>query len=235
MSTTLTYWAGMNATFDQKRSAAEQERPQERPQERMQEALQPRPHVGGEGAAPQAGDGAPGDCEPDYPLIELLFFAYRDFVGDADRLLESFRFGRAHHRVLHFVQRHPGLTIAELLDILRITKQSLNRVLKELLDEGYVEAQPGAQDRRQRQLTLTKRGHKLAMELAILQSQRFARALRELPVDAREHAVGFLLALLDPQERPRVEELVWGASAMDADKTDAEAVDEPKAGDAPAA
>lgn len=145
---------------------------------------------------------------PAYDLIELLFFAYRDFVGDADRLLESIRFGRAHHRVLHFVQRHPGLTIAELLDILRITKQSLNRVLKELLDEGYVEAQPGANDRRQRQLRLTERGHKLAMELAILQSRRFARALQDLAPGAREQAESFLLAMIDPQERARVETLV---------------------------
>ena len=145
---------------------------------------------------------------PAYDLIELLFFAYRDFVGDADRLLESFRFGRAHHRVLHFVQRHPGLTIAELLDILRITKQSLNRVLKELLDKGYVEAQPGEADRRQRQLRLTQRGHKLAMELAILQSRRFAGALQELPEGSRQQAERFLLAMIDPQERPHVEALV---------------------------
>jgi len=153
---------------------------------------------------------APADpvAGPAYDLIELLFFAYRDFVGDADRLLESIRFGRAHHRVLHFVQRHPDLTIAELLDILRITKQSLNRVLKELLDEGYVEAQPGAKDRRQRRLRLTERGHKLAMELAILQSRRFARALQELPDGAREQAERFLLAMIDPQERARVETLV---------------------------
>ncbi|MBX9758438.1 MAG: MarR family transcriptional regulator [Beijerinckiaceae bacterium] len=152
-----------------------------------------------------------GEKPPAYDLIELFFFAYRDFVGDADRLLESIRFGRAHHRVLHFVQRHPGLTIAELLDILRITKQSLNRVLKELLDKGYVEAHPGEHDRRQRQLTLTALGHELAMELAILQSRRFARALQELPAGAREHAIRFLLAMIDPQERQRVEALVRGA------------------------
>ena len=154
----------------------------------------------------------PGDPSqtPAYDLIELLFFAYRDFVGDADRLLESIRFGRAHHRVLHFVQRHPGLTIAELLDILRITKQSLNRVLKELLDKGYVEAQPGATDRRQRQLRLTEKGHKLAMELAILQSRRFAGALQDLPEGSRQQAEHFLLAMIDPQERPHVEALVRG-------------------------
>src|SRR5208282_6113134 len=80
------------------------------------------------------------DGAPMYDLIELFYFAYRDFVGDVDRLLEVYGFGRAHHRVLHFVSRHPGLTIAELLDILKITKQSLNRVLKELLDKGYVES-----------------------------------------------------------------------------------------------
>ncbi|HEY8579565.1 MAG TPA: helix-turn-helix domain-containing protein, partial [Beijerinckiaceae bacterium] len=123
--------------------------------------LQPR-RGGPTGRPEERPEGGP-DGKPDYELIELLFFAYRDFVGDADRLLESLRFGRAHHRVLHFVLRHPGLTIAELLDILRITKQSLNRVLKELLDQGYVESHPGAHDRRQRQLTLTARGHELAM------------------------------------------------------------------------
>ncbi len=93
-----------------------------------------------------------------YDLIELMFFAYRDFVGDADHLLATLGFGRAHHRVLHFVSRRPGLTIAELLDILKITKQSLNRVLKELLDQDYVEARRGMKDRRQRQLFPTPRG-----------------------------------------------------------------------------
>src|SRR2546429_2939921 len=105
-----------------------------------------------------------------YDLIELLFFAYRDFVGDADYLLATLGFGRAHHRVLHFVSRRPGLTIAELLDILRITKQSLNRVLKELIGRAYVEARPGTKDRRQRQLFPTARGQALALEAAILQS-----------------------------------------------------------------
>jgi DNA-binding transcriptional ArsR family regulator len=81
-------------------------------------------------------------------LVELFFFAYRDFVGDADRLLGKYGFGRAHHRVLHFVNRRPGLTIAALLDILRITKQSLNRVLKQLLEAGFVEARAGGGYRR---------------------------------------------------------------------------------------
>ena len=93
-----------------------------------------------EGEIAETGAGgvpAPGRASDD--LIELLFFAYRDFVGDPDRILAEYGFGRAHHRVLHFVDRYPGLTIAELLDILRITKQSLNRVLKDLIEQGYIE------------------------------------------------------------------------------------------------
>ena len=145
-----------------------------------------------------------GPVPPMFDLIELLYFAYRDFVGDADRLLESLDFGRAHHRVLHFVSRQPGLTIAELLDILKITKQSLNRVLKELLQEGYVEARPGLEDRRQRLLFPAAKGRRLASDLAHLQSRRFARALEELGPHARERAMKFLFAMIDPVERLKV-------------------------------
>src|SRR5579863_7956256 len=137
---------------------------------------------------------------PIYDLIELLFFAYRDFVGDADRLLESYGFGRAHHRVLHFVTRRPGLTIAELLDILKITKQSLNRVLKELLDKGYVEARAGQSDRRQRQLYATQSGTTLALDIGRLQSQRFLRVFAASSASARQDATAFLLAMIDPAE-----------------------------------
>ena len=137
-------------------------------------------------------------------LVELFFFAYRDFVGDADRLLEDMRFGRAHHRVLHFVSRNPGLTVAELLDILRITKQSLGRVLKELVDQGFIESRAGSVDRRQRLLYPSAKGRKLALDLARLQGQRFTRALGELPPDARGHAAAFLLAMIDPTEREKV-------------------------------
>jgi DNA-binding MarR family transcriptional regulator len=144
------------------------------------------------------------DIEPTFDLIELLFFAYRDFVGDADRLLESYQFGRAHHRVLHFVSRNPGLTIAELLDILKITKQSLNRVLKELLDKGYVESRAGELDRRQRQLFPTSTGTALALEIAQLQSRRFRRVFGQLQKTARADAMAFLLALIDPGEREKV-------------------------------
>ena len=93
-----------------------------------------------------------------WDIIELLFFAYRDFVGDADHELEAFGFGRAHHRVMHFVHRYPGLKVADLLDVLRITKQSLGRVLKQLLDEGYIVQKAGNNDRRQRLLFATAKG-----------------------------------------------------------------------------
>ena len=144
-----------------------------------------------------------------FDLIELLFFAYRDFVGDADRLLEAYRFGRAHHRVLHFVHRNPGLTVAELLDILKITKQSLNRVMKDLIDGGFVEVRAGVSDRRRRLLHPTPEGHRLALDLARLQSKRFRRTLDALPAGARTHAVEFLLGMIDAGERARVVDLVW--------------------------
>ena len=146
-----------------------------------------------------AAAGPPG--APMFELIELMFFAYRDFVGDADHLLVTLGFGRAHHRVLHFVARRPGLTIAELLDILNITKQSLNRVLKELTGRDYVEARPGMKDRRQRQLFATARGEALALEVAILQSRRFARVFGELPEGARAQATRFLLAMAAGRQR----------------------------------
>jgi DNA-binding MarR family transcriptional regulator len=146
---------------------------------------------------------------PMFDLIELFFFAYRDFVADADRLLETFGFGRAHHRVLHFVNRHPGLTIAELLDILKITKQSLNRVLKELLDEAYVEQRAGVSDRRQRLLFPTSKGRRLALDLARLQSARFTRGFADLAAITRADAIEFLLSVIDSTERGKVANLIW--------------------------
>jgi DNA-binding MarR family transcriptional regulator len=148
---------------------------------------------------------------PVYDLIELLFFAYRDFVGDPDRILADYGFGRAHHRVLHFVDRRPGLTIAELLDILKITKQSLNRVLKELIGKGFVESRTGTADRRQRLLFTTPEGHELALRLAKLQTRRIMRALSEGPDELREAASRFLFAMIDPGDRPRVEAILGGA------------------------
>jgi DNA-binding MarR family transcriptional regulator len=169
--------------------------------------LQKKPDCESEGSPSGASDAAAGN-EAEFGLIELMFFAYRDFVGDADHLLENFGLGRAHHRVLHFVNRRPGLTIAELLDILKITKQSLNRVLKDLLDQNYVVAFPGENDRRQRRLFPTPRGESLAFEVVRLQSKRFARIFAQLPEAARAGAREFLLAMVDPDEREKVAALI---------------------------
>jgi DNA-binding MarR family transcriptional regulator len=145
---------------------------------------------------------------PAYDLIELLFFAYRDFIGDADERLAGLGFGRAHHRVLHFVNRHPGMRVADLLDILKITKQSLGRVLRDLVDDGYVIQKTGPADRRQRLLSLTSKGEALARDLALLQTRRFARALHECGPGAREAARRFLAAMIDPAARDEVERLM---------------------------
>ncbi len=153
---------------------------------------------------------------PMYDLIELFYFAYRDFVGDADRLLEVYGFGRAHHRVLHFVSRHPGLTIAALLDILKITKQSLNRVLKELIAKNFIDARAGAHDRRHRQLYTTQDGERLAHELAQLQTRRFCGAMERLGPGGREQALAFLIEMIDAGERERVIELIGVSRRRDA-------------------
>jgi DNA-binding MarR family transcriptional regulator len=149
--------------------------------------------------------------EPYWDLIELLFFAYRDFVGDPDQVLAKLRFGRAHHRVLHFVNRNPGMKVAELLDVLKITKQSLGRVLKQLIDEGYVVQKAGADDRRQRLLYVSPAGAALAMKLAGLQTARIGRVLDELGPGAPEMTRRFLAGMIEPEERERVLRLIAGA------------------------
>jgi len=146
--------------------------------------------------------------EPVWDIIELLFFAYRDFVGDPDEVLGKLGFGRAHHRVLHFVNRNPGMKVADLLDILNITKQSLGRVLKQLVDQGYVVQKEGAQDRRQRLLYVTQKGEALALKLAALQMQRINRAFGELGPGAHEAARRFLTAMIDADNREGVLRLI---------------------------
>jgi len=152
--------------------------------------------------------------EPYFDLIELLFFAYRDFVGDADEVLVKLGFGRAHHRVLHFVNRNPGMKVADLLDILKITKQSLGRVLKQLIDEGYVVQKAGANDRRQRLLYVSPAGEALALQLAGLQTARIARVLDELGPGARDAARRFLAGMIDGQDRDHVLRLIAHSDAV---------------------
>jgi DNA-binding MarR family transcriptional regulator len=141
-------------------------------------------------------------------MVELLFFAYRDFTGEADAVLAELSFGRAHHRVLHFVNRNPGLRVADLLGILKITKQSLARVLKQLVDEGYICQTAGAVDRRERRLHLTDRGRALAEKLLTLQARRLGAALEAIGPEAAEAAEAFLFGVISREERANVENIV---------------------------
>src|SRR6476620_1763552 len=154
---------------------------------------------------------SPGGRELRWDVIELLFFAYRDFVGDADNELEAFGFGRAHHRVLHFVHRYPGLKVADLLDVLRITKQSLGRVLKQLLEEGYIVQRTGNNDRRQRLLFATAKGETLVAKLAGLQTDRINRALRDIGSSGADTVRQFLRAMIDQNDPDKVLETILRA------------------------
>ncbi len=136
--------------------------------------------------------------------IELLFFAYRDFTADPDSILEELGFGRAHHRVIHFLGRNPEITIGDLLVLLRITKQSLNRVLRALLAGGFVGQRTGTRDRRQRHLYLTESGAALEARLSMPQKDRVSKAFVEAGPNAVAGFKKVLAALLDPQERDRV-------------------------------
>ena len=123
-------------------------------------------------------DALPTRGDLDFRMIELLFFAYREFTMDANSILSQYGFGRAHHRVLHFVNRDPGMTIADLLDLLQITKQSLSRVLRQLIDDGFIAQLAGDEDRRQRCLYPTARGRALTLELSRAQAKRIEAALK---------------------------------------------------------
>ena len=118
--------------------------------------------------------------------IELLFYAYRDFTAEPDAMLARYGFGRAHHRVIYFVGRHPHMSVSELLGILRITKQSLSRVLGQLVDQGFIQQRTGKADRRQRLLELTAKGIDLERQLSANQRQRIARAYAEAGPQAVE-------------------------------------------------
>lgn len=140
-------------------------------------------------------------AEMPYDIMGLLFFAYRDFVRDADKLLEAQNMGRAHHRVLYFVNRKPGMTVAELLDILRITKQSLARVLRQLVDSGHIEQHPGETDRRQRLLFPTQKGRVFFDTLSRLQASRIEAALAPLPEGSRRIVSQFLANMIESDDK----------------------------------
>ncbi len=136
--------------------------------------------------------------------IELLFYAYRDFTGEPDSILAEYGFGRAHHRAIHFINRDPGMTVAALLTILRITKQSLSRVLSQLVEEGYVEQKKGVRDRRQRLLYLTEKGRELERRVSEKQRARVAKAYQEAGAEAVEGYRKVLLGLIDETDRATV-------------------------------
>lgn len=152
-------------------------------------------------------DALDNGTEIDFAVIELLFFAYRDFTSDPDQILAGYGFGRAHHRVVHFVNRMPGLTVAELLEVLKITKQSLARVLKQLIDTGHIVQVQGPRDRRQRELYPTQKGRALALELAAPQSRRIAQALAGGGQGDRAAVERFLKAMVNPELRPQIDKL----------------------------
>jgi len=128
--------------------------------------------------------------------IELLFYAYRDFTSEPDHMLARYGFGRAHHRVIYFVGRHPHMSVTELLAILRITKQSLSRVLSQLVHQGFIRQTPGARDRRQRLLELTEKGVALERDLSENQRQRVMRAYRNAGADAVEGFRAVMLGII---------------------------------------
>ncbi|HLI13074.1 MAG TPA: MarR family transcriptional regulator [Alphaproteobacteria bacterium] len=138
--------------------------------------------------------------------MELLFFAFRDFAAEPDGLLAKHNFGRAHHRVIYFVGRYPGISVTELLNILRITKQSLSRVLGQLVREGIVVQRPGPTDRRQRRLELTAKGAELERALTARQRERFARAFRQAGAEAVEGFRQVLFQLINERDQIRFRE-----------------------------
>ena len=140
-------------------------------------------------------------------IMGLFFFAYRDFTGDADAMLEHQGFGRAHHRVLYFVNLRPGMPVADLLDILKITKQSLARVLRQLIDNGYVEQKTGRSDRRQRLLFATDKGRHFFGTLSATQASRINQAIASLPPDSRKLVTRFLAGMVDPADQATLERL----------------------------
>ncbi|GGD20609.1 MarR family winged helix-turn-helix transcriptional regulator [Sinisalibacter lacisalsi] len=142
--------------------------------------------------------------------IEAMFFAYRGFTADPDRILNAHGYGRAHHRALHFIHRSPGTTVNNLLSILGVTKQSLNRVLRSLIEDGLVNARVGTRDKRERHLFLTETGERLERELAEVQRERMRAAYREAGPEAVRGFRTVLEAMMDPSMRRHFNRLKEG-------------------------
>lgn len=157
-------------------------------------------------------------CDPALlDLAELLFFAYRGFTREPDEILGEIGFGRAHHRVLHFVNRHPGMRVADLLEILQITKQSLGRVLKQLVDDGFISQEAGKTDRRERLLYPTKQGEALAERLAAPQLNRLARALETTGAEANACIEKFLRQMISSADAAHISQLLKNSRRRNGD------------------
>ena len=137
-------------------------------------------------------------------VLELLFFAYRDFTGEADAVLAEFGFGRAHHRAIYFIGRNPNISVSDLLGILKITKQSLSRVLTKLIDDQYVHQEPDSADRRRRLLQLSEKGLALERQLTARQCRRVIGAFETAGTDSVSGFRAILRAIIDPDDRHRV-------------------------------
>ena len=135
--------------------------------------------------------------------MELVFYAYRDFTAEPDAILADYGFGRAHHRVIYFVGRNPNITVSALLEILQITKQSLSRVLSQLVREEFVIQRPGTRDRRQRLLELTDKGEALEKQLSQNQRERIARAYRDAGAEAVEGYRKVILGMINEKDRAK--------------------------------
>lgn len=136
--------------------------------------------------------------------IELLFFVYRDFTAEADALLATHNLGRAHHRVLYFVGREPRMTISALLAILKVTKQSLARVLATLVDDGFITIEAGTSDKRQRLLCLTDKGYDLEARLTALQKARFAKAYKTAGIGCVDGFLTIMQQMVDADTRTQL-------------------------------
>ena len=131
--------------------------------------------------------------------IEAMFFAYRGFTADPDKILEEYGYGRAHHRAIHFINGSPGTTVNNLLNILGVTKQSLNRVLRTLVNDTLVEVKIGVQDKRERHLYLTSQGLQLQERLSAAQSNRMRKAFKNAGPSAVSGFKTVLEAMMDPE------------------------------------
>ncbi|MCC1491945.1 MarR family transcriptional regulator [Cognatishimia sp. F0-27] len=141
---------------------------------------------------------------------EAMFFAYRGFTADPDRILATLSYGRAHHRALHFINGAPGTTVNNLLATLGVTKQSLNRVLRTLIEDGLVESRVGRVDKRERHLFLTEEGKALERELGDAQRARMRAAYKQAGPEAVAGFRRVLEAMMDPDMRRQYQSLREG-------------------------